>query len=1578
MSDGRDARHGFYFSDLPVIRRVLESLVATRAAEIDGNPAPPPLQFMVESAFPAGHAPTWDIVEQSATSDSTIVVFEEVKSGPLDAEDRRTLWKRIRRTFLTNRKDDHSEFHCRLTTNPEKPTTNPEAWRELASMSSDARGVTLPSRFMSAADLAEEAIFLLTHDAEDETAPCLSLDDARQILRNFAFDDSRGEGQLEKEINDSLAMLAKGLALDSLRRAMLGDLYEKAAKPELRNLMFTSEDLWRKCSELDRLSYVSSDAAEVWRLWRRRPSLADPTANAEEKGLSYRDWARVQPRVVSAIANGLPPRLALVGAGGLGKTVLMSRVLGAELERGSLVVAITGFDLRQRPADIVRKALAVAAFSAWAEKRKVVFAIDAFEEASDSTSELQSYLTALVGDDQRLQILLTVRPGKWREFAGTQEVDPRWRVVELQEWSAEIVGQLVPSGMSVGADLLSLLGTPLLLDIFLRTFADNDVPSGLPTRDGVLSAYWGRRIIRTGHPTSVDREVLLQRICCAEAEGVSRHLETDPLMRDLASEGLFLVKDGGYTFRHPLLRDFALMRWLLADSSRTRAADRLGRIHSRVTRWGAPRALIEAAVATTRDSTLCPTLEDIISAIGCGESQEALSAAEVLGELENPASVDVGRLLDGISGQDRAAEFLHRLLVSAKLATNGGWLSWLVSLPAGHYWIDSTPWIYEEFIRDVMNLCDAICPEGGLCAKPEAIAHVAHLAASTRNWSRSSKFASVLSKYDGHIWHRLMPFVAEHSPTARTLDWLADNVGWTWRSQFGTLEALPLLVVGAKKHGQTLNGENLVAVYCRAGDWVRTPEGIRDSEEHHIVDEMRKRTLIHLLVEVPEHFMAIAFDIVSALAAEQERRRREQIVAILPALELLVTKEQSSPESSEVERIECELRAQYPVEDGSPQALVDDVGHGSYFGLDETRRMILNQVHSMAMQDLEAGGELISTVYWPTAMARRSLVPWVLLLDVLTGHPGTMCDLVDEMLCRGHLYKFASTHSYLRRALKQRWSSLRPEQKSVVIANIEGTAGCSTANGIYGVAPLLTAIPPGERPARLNSFFALWAARHVDPEPPETDAVDDQFERSSATSLDVSDETPWGHLENWLTLPARGDDGLFLGAVRNLKAAVVGGLPDASETRPLWTLEPILREMRRHRSSAAGLPREIDLSTDEMGTVFGWGLGVLQANATNVPQTADGVNLKQTSLGDAAPWHLAVELLSETLMHPTLDAISSYASAFFTEVEALTRSRSPKAIWHMLGAVHEYNWLKPGGAGRLLLQSLLDSLRDGAAMTAGFSLACHLGAEYRLDFFRRCLLSKEVTVLSESMDEFLRLAGLFLGECAFVRVDGAPNNLRIFLEELLAAKPTDGILSKVNEYVSWVEGVVFGAKEAIQREATVFDAVNDYGNLVFTIWRTLERQEAAIVDRGLFCIILHPVDLAAKAGDGERARALWRSVEKTVVRALEGAERGHVDTIVFELRDYSKQLGAQLLMPAVEILHARTKAITDAELSATPSTGNSWLSVLAYAADLLVGIAGAADCDSGVHDRIFELLHVWGRRGCSHAVEVARQIRHVV
>jgi hypothetical protein len=256
-------------------------------------------------------------------------------------------------------------------------------------------------------------------------------------------------------------------------------------------------------------------------------------------------------------------------------------------------------------------------------------------------------------------------------------------------------------------------------------------------------------------------------------------------------------------------------------------------------------------------------------------------------------------------------------------------------------------------------------------------------------------------------------------------------------------------------------------------------------------------------------------------------------------------------------------------------------------------------------------------------------------------------------------------------------------------------------------------------------------------------------------------------------------------------------------------------------------------------------------------------------------------------------------------------------------------------------------------------------------------VSDDVTVLPESVDELLRIVGVFLGGCAFIRDDGAPNNLRQFVEELLAARPRIGILSKPENYVSWVEAVVRGAKDAVQAapSASTPDVIADYGMLVITIWQALERVAEIQPDGRDFLLIVHPLDAAVEAGNEQRARALWNALERTLLRALGTATRDHVDTILFEMRNWPKQLGAQLLMPAVETIHARVESLTATELSAEPSKGNGWLGVLAYATEMLGAVASATDCTEAMRNRVFEILQVWAQRGCRQAIEVAQRIR---
>jgi hypothetical protein len=63
---GQESRGGFYFSDIVVATRAFAHLAQARAAEIEGKPAPPPLQFQVEGTT-SEDGPTWDVCGEART-----------------------------------------------------------------------------------------------------------------------------------------------------------------------------------------------------------------------------------------------------------------------------------------------------------------------------------------------------------------------------------------------------------------------------------------------------------------------------------------------------------------------------------------------------------------------------------------------------------------------------------------------------------------------------------------------------------------------------------------------------------------------------------------------------------------------------------------------------------------------------------------------------------------------------------------------------------------------------------------------------------------------------------------------------------------------------------------------------------------------------------------------------------------------------------------------------------------------------------------------------------------------------------------------------------------------------------------------------------------------------------------------------------------------------------------------------------------------------------------------------------------------------------------------------------------------
>lgn len=513
MSGGRSARFGFLYSDLVVIRRILEHLLQRRVALIDGRELPISPVFHVESTIAPDNAPDWDILEERVAQVRQ-AVLEEVKSGPLKAKDRRTFWRRIRRTVSRLDAEGGVQVIPRLTTNRDNPTEHQDRWGEFRVAVDQCAEVpeTSPD-FTSAKALAKEAIYHLTHvtdDSQDEgekelkdalgqteqIEQPLSLERARCVLGAFEFNNALGADALEGEVKRLVGLLSFGLPVKELCANLIGELYRRAAAEESSVRRFTADEILFSLSTLKHLSEVAQDDARIWQSWSRlsESTMESRLDSQRALGLPYQDWHEVQPAVAKALENGVPPLLALIGRGGLGKSVLLGRLRQHSKNAGSIVILLSGFDLQGKTPRQVGSVLGLGAFVSSVERKSLHVLVDAIENAADGVSELHAFIASLgeVGGLEKVHVTLSMRAVTWGRLAGSQEKIPRWVVVELSDWREDRVSTLVRGSQRPGIspELLRLLCTPLLLDLFLRTFGVAEaVPAGIQTRHAVMSAY---------------------------------------------------------------------------------------------------------------------------------------------------------------------------------------------------------------------------------------------------------------------------------------------------------------------------------------------------------------------------------------------------------------------------------------------------------------------------------------------------------------------------------------------------------------------------------------------------------------------------------------------------------------------------------------------------------------------------------------------------------------------------------------------------------------------------------------------------------------------------------------------------------------------------------------------------------------------------------------------------------------------------------------------------------------------------------------------------------------------------------
>jgi hypothetical protein len=254
-----------------------------------------------------------------------------------------------------------------------------------------------------------------------------------------------------------------------------------------------------------------------------------------------------------------------------------------------------------------------------------------------------------------------------------------------------------------------------------------------------------------------------------------------------------------------------MMEWAVRNGRTANGiVSKLREISSSLARWGATRATLEAASDISNTWLSIPPVEEIV---GQMQGNLLMSAAEILGELDDPSAVALGRILDSIFPSDAGIKFIDRLLELAILSVNEGWLRWLAALPSHTAWAESRAWLGINFIFHTGNLLKAVWNNCAANARPR-LAPIAQAAAlRLRNWSDAPKLSTLLKEQEGAFCLHFMPLIAEHAPTQATLVWLQSHVGSAWWTRAGALNALPILVVRTREFASVLDKAALVELY---------------------------------------------------------------------------------------------------------------------------------------------------------------------------------------------------------------------------------------------------------------------------------------------------------------------------------------------------------------------------------------------------------------------------------------------------------------------------------------------------------------------------------------------------------------------------------------------------------------------------------------------------------------------------------------------------------------------------------------------------------------------------------------------
>lgn len=891
--NGGFARHGFRFQDyyllsrlLPWVRRALLGAWRSGAEDVVAALNLADVQFGIEAraggdASELKDIPAWDGIILEGHRLETI----EAKSGEVTKPDRIAFWKRLRRTVASAGGSAVDIVPVLVVAGME--TSERAMWKELGTQPAGGKSRSARSpvrRVKTGAQLHAEAIHWLTDAGAVPEIPSVPLAVAETLLQRLEVREHSPDG-LRKDVEREIARFFPNGLSEPARRAFRDWLDERGSATSGASRLFPLGEFVRETQLLSAAFNLPAGTLMRWHRWRldwRAMFTRKVTGRVGEHGAAL-PLEKVQPDAVAAAREG-SSGVVFIGPGGIGKSTLLLRLDEGRRPKADFTIICPAANLAS--AEIMELGEAVGFLRSIApEEEEVWLLVDALDEVDDAARrELWAQQLARLAVRRGVCPWLTMREADWNRESRTQTQLQAWRVVPLAEWPEEVVrAQLATASIRpIPPTLLRLLRTPIVFDLFWRTFVETDLdppPSGvaLPiNRQQLLSAYWQCRVVEAPRfATLRDLEMRCLAIFAAATRELGSFAATDldiEVLDPLTSESL-LVPAGNsrerLQFRHPFLRDFAFARWVLAAGDANEAAARWHSIVGGLVRQGALRALLEAlAENPARTFTAA---EFVLAALADGEDA-LLTVAIALAALPPHPALD-------------PSEWPH-ILQAGLPPSFGAELTGAVSRERGFAWAEpvarwseNATWLNDSFSLRAVNLLQQMLKDEGSKLAAEDQAGAKHLAGAVRRWSESSRFRKAFENDRRWLKREAIGLVTAILPDPATLSWLErEAVEATMESTQGDL----LRVLGRVAHHDP----------PRAARVYRNTVGLRTTAQDVRFDQRKWKGEIQsaalelsltgphgtggLTRAFPEAFLPVTLDMAEALYHDEiERRRRD-------------------------------------------------------------------------------------------------------------------------------------------------------------------------------------------------------------------------------------------------------------------------------------------------------------------------------------------------------------------------------------------------------------------------------------------------------------------------------------------------------------------------------------------------------------------------------------------------------------------------------------------------------------------------------------------------------------------------------